>query len=279
MRTQRVTHKAVIGSAAAVIALGLLSACGDEKAGGSGSGSGAGKSSVAPGPDLTGVQWGVQSITVGGKKAEPPRGGAYFEINKDGQVQGTFGCNSFSGRVDLSGGTLKVGSLTRTEMYCGDDFEDRAFSVFEGKLTARAAGDDVTLTSGEGDSITLEKVEPAPLIGTEWQVTGLIEGETAMSLPKAAKAHLTFDKDGRVSGNLGCNNFHAKATVHKNGTITLGLAGVTLMNCPDDDVMKTEATLMKLFDGEAEYKITHRALSLTRSGIGLSASAASAGQE
>lgn len=276
MYTQRGTHKAVISSAAALAALGLLAACGDEKATGGG-GAGSGQTSVATGPELTGVQWGVESLTVGGKKAQPPRGGAYFEISKDGRVQGTFGCNSFSGKVDLTGGTVKVGSLARTEMYCGDDFEDRAFSVFEGELKAKANGDKVELTGAKGDSITLERVEPAPLTGTKWQVTAVLKGDTAASLPKDAKAHLTFGKDGRVTGNLGCNNVNAKATVHKNGTIALGPAGTTRKMCPDAQ-MKTERALLQLFDGTVDYKVTHRALTLTKGGSGISANAAPSGQ-
>ncbi|WP_107407055.1 META domain-containing protein [Streptomyces indicus] len=261
----------MISSAAAVAAVGLLAACGDQQAGGGG-GQGAGQTSVVPGPELTGVQWGVESLTVGGKKAEPPRGGAYFEIKKNGEVQGTFGCNSFSGKVDLAGGTLKVGSLARTEMYCGDDFEERAFGVFEGELKAEQAGQKVKLTGEGGDFITLAKVEPAPLTGTEWQVTAVLEGDTAASLPKGAKARLTFGKDGRVTGSLGCNRVNAKATVHDDGTLTLGPAGTTRKMCPDD-VMKTERALLGLFDGKSEYKITHRTLHLTKGDTGLTATA------
>nr|WP_308801962.1 META domain-containing protein [Streptomyces polyasparticus] len=265
----------MIGSAAAVAALGLLAACGDEQA--TGGGTGSGQTSVATGPELTGVQWGVESLTVGGKKAEPPRGGAYFEIAKNGRVQGTFGCNSFSGKVDIAGEKLKVGSLARTEMHCGDDFEDRAFAVFEGELKAQAEGDRIKLTGGKGDFITLKKVEPAPLTGTKWQVTSLLKGETATSLPKGAKPHLTFGKDGRVTGNLGCNNVTSTVTVHKDGTLTLGPAGTTRKLCPEDE-MNTERALLDLFDGKVDYKVTHRVLSLTKSGSGLSASAAPSGQ-
>ncbi|MFI6943848.1 META domain-containing protein [Streptomyces sp. NPDC050418] len=253
----------MIGSVAAVGALGLLTACGEKPA--TGGGAGAGRAAATSGhdlPDLTGVQWGVESLTVDGKKAAPPRDGAYFEIKKDGTVQGTFGCNSFSGKVDLAGDALKVGMLARTEMYCGDDFEERAFSVFEGELKARMAGEKVKLTAPGGDFITLGKVEPVPLTGTKWQVTAVLSGDTAASLPKDAKAHLTFGKDGKVTGSLGCNTVNATAKVRDDGTIALGPAGTTRKMCPDD-VMRTERALLKLFDGEVTYKVTHRVLTLT----------------
>ncbi len=280
----------MIGSAAAALAVGLLAGCGEQRADGDGGGVGAGSASAAASgaasgagrqpaadgtPALTGVRWGVESLTADGERTAPPRGGAYIEIGQDGRIHGTFGCNSFSGEAAVDGTKVTVGSLARTEMYCGNDFEDRAFAVLEGGLTAKEVGGKLRLSSGDGDFLTLAELEPVPLTGTKWQVNAVLHGDAATSLPQDAKPHLTFRADGRVTGNLGCNEIDAEATIHENGTLSLRPVGTTYRKCPED-VMRTERALYALFEGggEVEYKITHRVLQLVSGDNGLSATAA-----
>jgi heat shock protein HslJ len=92
-----------------------------------------------------------------------------------------------------------------------------------------------------------------PLYGTEWTVTS----------PHAdRRAHLTFDeKTGKVGGRLGCNLVSATATV-RDGHITLGRPTTTRMMC-DASLMKTERTLLGLFDGTVSYRVDHDNLTLT----------------
>ncbi|WP_327355036.1 META domain-containing protein [Streptomyces sp. NBC_01304] len=262
----------------AALALGLLSACGTEK---SGSGSGEdGGSAVAPKSPVTGVHWTVDSYTMGGKKTEVPGTGAHVSIDDKGRASGNLGCNSFGGQAVIKGDTVKVDKIAMTEMGCNEKItklESALMRAFEGDLKAKVSGKDakqLTLTTAKGDSIDLSAEPPAELTGTKWTVNALLKGEVATSLAKGTKpVHLTFGKDGTVSGNLGCNNVTTSAKIGKDGKITLGPAGTTRMMCAKG-AMETERELLKLFDGTVTYELKHRSLTLTNAdGVGLSANA------
>ncbi len=234
---------------AALTLLPLAIACGNEKAGSDSVGVGA---SAA----VTGAHWSVDHLTVDGRKSAAPDG-AYLRIADDGEVKGNLGCNNFGADASFEDGHVTFDKLHATEMACEDvppNFEQALARVLaDGDLTAEADGDELTLTTKDGDKVALTEQEAAPLKGTKWIITS----------PDAdGKAHLTFDeKTGQVSGSLGCNKVRATATV-SDGRITLGTASTTRMMC-DTSLMKTEKTLLGLFDGTVTYRLDHRNLTLT----------------
>ncbi|MCP3817982.1 META domain-containing protein [Streptomyces sp. A3M-1-3] len=260
----------------AVLALLTLTACGTETGAGGGGGS-----SVDTALPVTGVKWNVDSLTVNGKQAKAPAG-AHVEIDAKGRASGNFGCNQFGADVTVKGDSITVGAGQSTEIGCEKElqnFETALSRAFAGELKAKLAGDKLTLTTQQGDTIALtskpEKPEkPAQLIGPEWAVDSLLDGGTASSLPAdvLGKAQLTFGKDGTVRGNLGCNNVSGKATVD-GSTITFGTLATTRRMCPGP-VMETERALHHVLEGKATYKIDGHTLSLTAAdGKGLGATA------
>ncbi|ATL28907.1 META domain-containing protein [Streptomyces formicae] len=274
MHTQRLTLTLTALASAGL----LLTACGTES--GAGSEGGSGGRSADTGQSVTGVRWNVESLTLGGKKHAAPDD-AYLKIGKDGRAGGSYGCNHVGSDVSVDGDTLDFGKALMTKRACADEdrmaFEKNLLRALgEGKFTAKVEGDRMTLTSAKGDHVTFTSgpAEPdTPLTGTKWTVRTIGEGKMAASLPKAlsGKVHLTFD-DGKVRGNLGCNDVTAKAAA-KDGGITFDAPATTRKLCPGD-AMKTERALLKLFDGTARYEVKRDALTLTASdGTVISASA------
>lgn len=281
--------------AVSALALLTLAACGTEP--GSGAGSGDGSGTVRTAPPITDVRWNVDSLTVDGRKTAAPAS-AHVEIDTRGRVTGNLGCNHFTADARVDGDTVTVGPGTTTEMGCEKDlqqFEKAMARAFSGTLEAAVAdshgnGDDesgdagstnrtLTLTTRNGDFITLTSEPPAPLTGTAWKVTGLISGSVATSLPAGArdKGRITFAKDGSVEGSLGCNSFHGRATV-SGSTITFGPLASTRKMCQGPE-MELERAMLGVLDGRTQYKIDHRVLTLTaKNGKGLSASAPDAGK-
>ncbi|MGW2933606.1 META domain-containing protein [Streptomyces sp. NPDC001156] len=256
--------------------LPLAVACGTDTGSGSGSGS------VAPDgkPPVTGIHWRVDSLTTGDATQKAPVG-AYLQIDDSGQAHGNYGCNSFGASATVRGDRVDFGSARSTDMAC-----DKAPMAFEaafshtlagGALTAAVDEGRLTLTAENGDRVRLTKESDASLSGTRWQVTSLVDGDTASSLPAAAtgKAWFTLDeKAGTASGSLGCNRFTAKATV-RDGHLTLGVPRTTRRMC-DASLMDTESTLTKIFDRPLTYRIDHRSITLTsENGKGVSALAQS----
>ncbi|MFE4666004.1 META domain-containing protein [Streptomyces sp. NPDC056716] len=243
----------------AVALLPLAAACGTDRSG---------SASVGAPPPVTGVHWNVESVTVDGTTQDAPAG-AHVTIDAGGGAQGNYGCNHFTAQAEFDGDRVRLGDATMTEMACADEpmaFERTlAATLAAGALTTEITGDRLTLTTDAGDTVRLTEERPAGLYGTKWNVTALGAtgaDSTTGSLPGPAAPHLTFDREtGAVSGNLGCNQVNAQATVG-DGVITLGTPSTTRMMC-DASLMDTEKTLLRLFDATAEYRLDHRTLTLT----------------
>ncbi|MFB6713513.1 MULTISPECIES: META domain-containing protein [unclassified Streptomyces] len=258
-----------------LVSLLALTSCGTERGDGSRSGAGSG-GAVRTELPVTGIRWGVDSVTVDGKRTAAPAD-AHVEIDAKGRASGNYGCNLFTADVRVDGETLTVGPATSTERGCEKDvqrFETVMSRAFSGELTAAVADRKLTLTSADGDSIALTSQPPAPLTGTTWTVTSLVSGSDASSLPAGTEgeARIVFGKDGSVHGSFGCNGFRGRATV-SGSTITFDSVDSTKMMCPDPR-MKLERAVLAVLDGKTTYRIDHRSLSLTaENGEGIGASA------
>ncbi|MEV7568112.1 META domain-containing protein [Streptomyces tanashiensis] len=258
-----------------LVPLLLLTACGTE--GGTGSG---GADSVSPDLPVTGTHWTVEAVTVDGRRSAAPDG-ARVDFGEDGRARGNTGCNTFGAGVVLKGDTLTVSPDEVTEIGCPADrqrFEKDLLKAFSGPLKGTLKGDGLRLASADGrNGVELTAERAVPLRGTTWKIDGLVAGETVSSLPAGSgdKARLVLGADGRVTGNLGCNNFSATARLdEKARTLTVeGPAATTRMMCTSPQ-MQLETELYELLDGPLTYRLNHRTLTLTdASGEGLTATA------
>ncbi|MFI8963102.1 META domain-containing protein [Streptomyces sp. NPDC053493] len=261
----------------AVSVLGvLLSACGAQP------GSGSDAAPDAPDLPVAGTHWTIASVTVdGARSAAPP--GANLEITQKGRAQGHTGCNGFGAAVDVHGDSLTVSPQEVTEIGCPPDrdrFERALLKALDGKLKGSMRDKALTLTSADGRSTVELTAEPdAPLVGTTWTVNALLAGDTAGALPAGSegKAKLTFGKDGRLTGSLGCNRVTAPAQI-TGSRITLGAIATTRMICTGPE-MDLETKLYDALDGPLTFRLDHRTLTVTDAdGQGFTAQAGEAGQ-
>ncbi|MER6671942.1 META domain-containing protein [Streptomyces sp. NPDC000983] len=295
---KRTTHAKY--TAAALTGMALLAACGTESGSDSGAVGDGGKTKKDAA--IADTRWVPQRVTVDGREYALPTDVKEFRVDEahivfkpgttepgmgGGRSGGTVGCNGFGADVTVDGDTVRITDLGSTAMGCPgpvQKFEERFLSVFTGTLEADVQGRDgtrtLTLTRGDGDSITLKegpvKNEPEPaLTGTEWTVDTLTQGKTAESLPKGVEVHFTLAEDGTVSGSLGCNKFRGEATV-KDGVIDFGRLSTTRMLC-EGPAMKTERAMIDILSGKVSYQQKDRTLTLTNPpGQGLIAKAGAA---
>ncbi|MEV6955411.1 META domain-containing protein [Streptomyces sp. NPDC051183] len=270
------THRHVL-AALALAAATTVTACSGHSPSGT---------SVPPTP--AGHSWSVQSLTVDGRTLRAPAA-AQLAIGdrQPYEATGNYGCNGFTAGVTFesdSAMTVKPGSTTA--MACEDMAFETAFAgLFQGRLTIEAQPGRVTLSTAEGDSITMTtepRTPDAPLTATTWIVNSLVSGGTAASLPVDAqgRARFTIAADGSASGSLGCNRFSAKATV--DGTrLTFGPLVTTRMAC-EGAQGEVERALTELFGSNPlTWKIQGGTLTLTGPGPdakGIVAEAASAAE-
>jgi len=108
---------------------------------------------------------------------------------------------------------------------------------------------------------------PAMLAGS-WQLTTMaVQGGTAVTYPTAAIT-LTFNSDGTVFGNGGCNNYNGPyvltgATTAKGNGIAIGPLSSTKMNC--QTTSSQENTYLGILEKAMAYDVDSTQLTLTAS--------------
>jgi len=130
---------------------------------------------------------------------------------QDGNLSASAGCNSMGGPYRIEGGVLITDSLATTEMGC--DAERHAQDQWLGQLLGsrpaiRIAGDELTLESGSIVVRFLDRkiVEPdVAITGRTWTVVSIISGDSVSSIPAGVSATISFDVNGSISVNAGCN--------------------------------------------------------------------------
>jgi heat shock protein HslJ len=144
-------HKQRMTLMVAAVLVPLAVACGSGKAE-----SGA----VSVQQPVTGIDWRVDDITVGGTSRHAPAT-AHLRIDEDGKAAGNLGCNQFSARATVHGDRITFGALRTTRMACAPDRMDfertLARILTTGTLVAKADKAKLTLTDGDGDRVHLSR--------------------------------------------------------------------------------------------------------------------------
>jgi heat shock protein HslJ len=249
----------------------LLAACGD-------SGDDGPKITGRTVPDLDGTSWIATKVTEGGKPRALVPGSELRVEFTDGSISINAGCNGMGGDYTLSEESeLGTGTLMGTEMACAQPLMDQdawlSGTVFAEPLTVSVDGNVLTL-SREGLELELtDRVVASPdlpLQGTTWTLDGIESGDTASSVPAGTTVPtLTIAEDGVVTLHTGCNGGRGTATV-SGSTIAFGPVMTTKMACAEESGRQTEAAVLAVLDGDVEWSITEKSLTLTKGDRALS---------
>ncbi|MDP3891264.1 META domain-containing protein, partial [Nocardioides sp.] len=193
-----------------------------------------------------------------------------------GQLRMNAGCNHLSGDYELDeDGVLVVGPIGGTEMGCPAGLMEQDLwlaELFTEPVDVGLAEETLSLTSG-GTVLTLTDrrvASPdAPLVGTRWRLTTLVDGETAGSVREEIPARIELTEDGRLLLQTGCNNGQGSVEVDAAaGTLTIDLKQITRAAC-EGDVADVERAMLAVLDGEVEYAVEEQALTLSKGTQGL----------
>lgn len=201
MPADRPIHMTRLILAVLVVFTLLVAACGD------------GDSVTSGAAELDGRQFIAVTVEEGGA-ARPLVDGTRIDVRfDDGNIGLSAGCNSMGATYRIDDGVLIVDDMAMTAMGCDparhaqDDFlasfvADGPEVVLEGDRLRLIATDVVI----ELDDRRL--VEPDhPIVGTTWEVTGFIDGETATSFAVGTPGRLVFDGESTLVGFDGCAEF------------------------------------------------------------------------
>lgn len=216
----------VLSLAVMIMALGLLAAaCGqgssDVTAGDGDGGDGA---DSADDGDLDGRTFWSTTVTEGGAERSLVEG-TRIELRFDGdQIGASAGCNSMGGSYSIADGVLVVGPLFATEIGCEperQEQDDFVADLLGAGPTLVVDGDRLVLTTADIEVEFLDRVVADPdraLVGTEWEVTGFIDGEAAMSISVERAATMSFDDESTLRGFDGCADYELAVEVSDGST-------------------------------------------------------------
>ena len=132
-------------------------------------------------------------------------------------LSGTAACNHYGAQATVADGTIRIDGIGGTAMGCAPEVMASEAAYLEALAGVRAA--DVTadrlVLSGPAIELRFVRLAPAPvaaIVGTEWVLETLIEGEVA-STPRGAPATLLLTADGRMSGSTGSRTLTGRYTL------------------------------------------------------------------
>lgn len=203
--------------------------------------------------------------------------GSTITLSFDGdQLGASAGCNQLGSTFEIDGATLSwTGTPRATMMACDEALmaqDTWLTELLTGGVEATLSGDDLTLSSDEVTvALTAESDEPAPLIGTAWELESLLANEAVSSLPAdTSTPTLALDGDATAAVFTGCNSGTAGVTVDEDaGTLTFEPLALTKAACPGEAASELEATITLILDGETTYEIQGDQLTITKGDEGL----------
>jgi len=234
-------------------------------------GAGAGIGSAGSSP-LTGNVWVVTSLL-----GTTPLAGTELttEFTPSGSVSGTSGCNRYGGEYTASGKSLRISSLSSTQMACPQKIMAQESVFLKALATTRSygvKGTTLTLRDAAGRRLLTYASQPQGLAATAWNVTAYNNGKQAVvSVSAGSKLTAAFGEDGSLTGFAGCNNYDApyKAASPK---VSIGPVASTKKECATPKgVMDQELRYLSALHTAATYRIEGSRLELRTSSGALAA--------
>ena len=99
------------------------------------------------------------------------------------------------------------------------------------------------------------------LAGTFWKLVSYGKAENQTPAAPGIEKSLDFGSDGKVKGNVGCNQFSGNYEL-KNGKIDFGKLVSTLMACPEPQ-MTQERMVFQVMAGTASAEIRGNSLTIS----------------
>lgn len=105
--------------------------------------------------------------------------------------------------------------------------------------------------------------EPSDALIASWKLTAYGPVDAPVPAVEGVKAGLTFNADGKLTGNSGCNGLSGSYTV-EGDQITFSPIASTRMAC-DQSIMEQETAIHQVLTGTASFQIENNQLTLTNS--------------
>lgn len=206
--------------------------------------------------DLTGTNWMLTTLN----DSQPvPTTTITINFDDEGRVNGSDGCNNYSGSYEVDGNNIKFGQMASTMMACPDPIMKQANayqSVMAETTTFEISGDELNFNDADGNPVATFSVVSNDLSGTSWQVISYNNGKQAVvSVIIGTELTAEFGDDGELKGNAGCNDYFGPYETDDKA-ISMGPFGTTRKACQEPEgVMEQETLYLQALESAAVYKI------------------------
>jgi heat shock protein HslJ len=188
------------------------------------------------------------------------------------EIGGTSACNSYGGRLTVTGGRLEVGELSMTAMGC-----EEPVMAAEGAYTAALAavdsigGDDGELVlSGPNVELRFTALAPPPtaeVVDTVWRLETVFVGDIASSTV-GQPATLELRSDGTFSGSTGCRSFSGE-WLERGEQIVAPSFAMDDTECPADLSQQDDHVVSVIGDGFVASEVGDLLTLTDPGGVGL----------
>lgn len=107
--------------------------------------------------------------------------------------------------------------------------------------------------------------EPGEALIGSWKLTSYGAPSSPLPVVENSEAQLTFNDDGTVTGNSGCNGFGGNYTV-EGDQVTFSEIVSTLIAC-DEPLMSQEGVVLQVMADSVTYNVDGNTLTLTGDGM------------
>lgn len=217
---------------------------------------------------LEGNLWGLEAYaTSEGEMAQVPSGAEVAAYFTEGQVSGNNGCNNYAAMYIVEGDSITITLGPSTLMACPpplDEVETQYMANLAAATTFSVEDDQLQLFDNDGNLLLVfSVVEPAPLTGTPWQLTGYNNGRGGFtSLVIGTEITAVFGEDGSLAGSAGCNNYMTSYQV-SGDSMAIEPAATTRMMCAEPEgIMEQESEYLTALTTAATFEIAGNKLEL-----------------
>jgi heat shock protein HslJ len=181
------------------------------------------------------------------------------------QVVGSAGCNNYFATYKIEGNSLTINQIGSTMISCEPEVNEqemRYVSTFKNVASYQVADERLEMLDADGEIVlTFAALEPTPLTGTTWRLSGYNNGKDGFaSVLNGSEITAVFGADGSLSGSAGCNSYTASYTVQGN-KLSLGSLAGTLMMCEEPaGIMDQENDYLAALAAAAAYQVKVDAL-------------------
>ena len=182
-------------------------------------------------------------------------------------ASGRAACNSYFGTVSAAGTTVSFGEMGQTLMGCEPPVQQAETAFLTALMTVEGFtrnGDRLTLF-GPGVDLQFDTVVPTPtsdLVGTEWVLDTLIEGDAASSV-SGDPATLLLQSDGTFTASTGCRTLTGR-WVDKAGVIVV--PDLSAQGECSDEMSRQDSLVVTVIGDEFRTDVSGDRLTLTSMG-------------